>query len=133
MIRPQLNPDRKPQTNPLAKVNRHDGIVKMYDTTTNHAMDDRIRCLLKDRDKEGISILYDQFSANIYGLILRITKNEVDACEALKSTFIKIWEESEHTDFTNRSLKKWVLGLACKEAAKISKKSISQLPNIFFQ
>lgn len=133
MTNPQRNTDKNIPTNPLEKVEQHIGIVKMYDTTPKHAMDDHILYLLIGRDKQGISLLYDLFSSNIYGLLLKITDSEVDACKALKSTFIRIWKESEQTDFAHRNLRTWVLGLACKEAATISKNSVSQLPNLLFQ
>lgn len=108
------------------------GIVDMYAGTPKHAQDDHILYLLKNRDVKGISLLYDQFSSNIYGVIFKTLGNEKDACKAMKSTFKKIWIMSEQVDFSNRNFKTWIIGLACKEAAMLSNKPVSNLPKLLF-
>ncbi len=109
------------------------GIVDMYAETPKHTQDDHILYLLKNRDAKGISLLYDQFSTNVYGVIFRLLGNEKDACEAMKSTFKKIWILSAQVDFSNRNFKTWIIGLACKEAAILAGKPVSSLPKLLLE
>ncbi len=108
------------------------GVVNMYGAKAKHAQDDHILYLLKNRDVKGISLLYDQFSANIYGVIIKVLGNEKDACAAMKSTFKKIWTMSAEVDFSNRNFKTWIIGLAYKEAAVIAGKPVAKLPKLLF-
>lgn len=49
---------------------------------------------LQNNDEKALSSLYDKYSGAIYGVILRICKEEVLAQEILQETFLKAWEKS---------------------------------------
>lgn len=107
-------------------------VVPMFSGVSEKECDQEIIRLLKNRNKEGISMLYDQFSPNVYGIISNILKNEKTACEALQSTFVKVWVLSEHTDFSKKNLRTWIIGLACREAAVSSGKASHELTSLIF-
>jgi RNA polymerase sigma-70 factor (ECF subfamily) len=49
---------------------------------------------LKSKDESALSQLYDNYSRALYGVILRMCKNEQDAQNLLQDTFLTIWEKS---------------------------------------
>jgi len=51
---------------------------------------------LMGKNPKSIQIIYDNYGDALYGIILRIVKNESDAAEVLQDTFVKIWENA-HT------------------------------------
>lgn len=108
-------------------------VVKMFPGIKQSSPDIEIIQLLKARNKEGISLLYDTYSPNMYGVIFNIVKNESDACAVLESVFSKIWILSEHTNFSNRKFQVWMLGIACREAAIKVGKTNGDLIGLIFQ
>ena len=53
--------------------------------------DESIIELLRRQEMNGISLLYDKYSAALFGAILRIVNNREIAEEVLQDTFTKIW------------------------------------------
>ena len=49
---------------------------------------------LQNKDENALSILYDNYSAALYGVIIRICKDEQIAQNLLQDTFLTIWEKS---------------------------------------
>jgi RNA polymerase sigma factor (sigma-70 family) len=69
--------------------------------------------LLKERDKAAFSELYDRYSGALYGVILRILKNNEEAAQdILQDSFIKIWKSFDSYDVTKGSLFTWILNVA---------------------
>jgi RNA polymerase sigma-70 factor (ECF subfamily) len=72
--------------------------------------------LVKDSDRSAIPILYERYSANLYGLIVRIIGNQDDAAEILQDVFVKIWQKGSQYQEAKGSLLGWMLRIA-KNAA----------------
>ncbi len=53
---------------------------------------------LQQKDSKALSEIYDHYSGALYGVILRICKNEAMAQDLLQETFVKIWEKSNQYD-----------------------------------
>lgn len=53
---------------------------------------------LKNQDSQALSVLYDKYSGALYGVIIRICKNEELAQDLLQETFLKIWQKSNQYD-----------------------------------
>ncbi|TPN85213.1 RNA polymerase sigma factor [Aquimarina algicola] len=53
---------------------------------------------LQKQDSTALSELYDKYSGALYGIILRICKNETIAQDLLQETFLKIWQKSTTYD-----------------------------------
>jgi RNA polymerase sigma-70 factor (ECF subfamily) len=51
--------------------------------------------LLKQGNERAFSRLYDSYSGALYGVILRICRNELMAQEVLQETFMKIWQSAD--------------------------------------
>ena len=69
--------------------------------------------LLKQKDKAAFSELYEQYSAALYGVILRILNNDEGAAQdILQDSFVKIWKSFNSYDTGKGSLFTWILNVA---------------------
>lgn len=67
---------------------------------------------IKSRDQEAFEYLYDHYSGALYGVILRILKNEAVAEEVLHDSFLKIWDKIDQYDVSRGKLFTWIINLA---------------------
>jgi RNA polymerase sigma-70 factor, ECF subfamily len=72
-------------------------------------VEDDLVSLLKNKDLRGFSILYDNYSAAIYGIVFKIVPSEEVANDVLKDTFLKIWNEIQDYDKAKGSLFTWLI------------------------
>jgi RNA polymerase sigma factor (sigma-70 family) len=94
-------------------------------TITN--TDIRIVELLRQDDKSAISLLYDNYSDALFGVILRIVQQEELAEEILQDTFLKIWKFRESYDESKGRFFTWMLNIARNTAIDQTRlKSFSQ-------
>ncbi len=63
-------------------------------------------------EKEAFEQLYDDYSAAIYGLTLKILKDEALAEDALQETFVRIWRKIQTYDPSKGRLFTWMLNIA---------------------
>jgi RNA polymerase sigma factor (sigma-70 family) len=68
--------------------------------------------LLLQRDRKAFERLYDDYSAAIYGLVLKILRDEAQAEDALQDTFVRIWQKIHTYDESKGRLFTWMLNLA---------------------
>ncbi|MDQ3112132.1 MAG: sigma-70 family RNA polymerase sigma factor [Bacteroidota bacterium] len=68
--------------------------------------------LLKARDERGLRVLYDHYSAALYGVILRIVIERETAEDVLQESFVKIWNNSASYDASKGRLYTWLLNVA---------------------
>ncbi len=64
--------------------------------------------LLKDRDKKALTLLYSNYSDSLFGVALKITRDEALAKDALQESFIKIWKNSHKYDPKKAKLFTWL-------------------------
>ncbi|MBW3545238.1 MAG: sigma-70 family RNA polymerase sigma factor [Bacteroidetes bacterium] len=64
------------------------------------------------QDREALAYLYDNYSAALYGVVLRILKQEGIAEEVLQDTFMKIWKSIGQYDATKGRLFTWMYNIA---------------------
>ena len=67
--------------------------------------------LLKKRDNRGFSLLYDNYSKALYGIICKIVKDEAEAENLLQDSFVKIWKRIDDYDASKGTLFTWMLNL----------------------
>ena len=67
---------------------------------------------LKRRDESALSDLYDKYSAALYGVIVRMCKDEQAAENLLQDTFLTIWEKSESYDVEKGRFYTWAFRIA---------------------
>lgn len=68
--------------------------------------------LLKSKDKKVIAFLYDNYSAALYGVILKIVQKEEVAEDVLQETFVKIWKNGNQYDRSRGRLFTWLINIA---------------------
>ena len=72
--------------------------------------------LLQENSEEGISLLYDNYSAILYGVITKIVRSENIAEDILQDTFVKIWKNFSNYDSSKGRLFTWMLNIARNKA-----------------
>ncbi|MEZ4796026.1 MAG: RNA polymerase sigma factor [Flavobacteriaceae bacterium] len=68
--------------------------------------------LLKKGDKRAISIIYENYSNTLYGVIKKITIDEALAEDALQESMIKIWRYAKKYDAEKAKLFTWMYRIA---------------------
>lgn len=68
--------------------------------------------MLQSKDERGFSILYDNYSSALYGVILKIVRTEEIAADVMQDAFVKIWKNIEGYNRTKGTLFTWMLNVA---------------------
>jgi RNA polymerase sigma-70 factor (ECF subfamily) len=71
---------------------------------------------LKNRDSSAINILYERYSAALYGVISRIINDDHLAEDVLQESFVKIWKNVDEYDLNRGRLFTWMLNI-CRNSA----------------
>jgi len=66
----------------------------------------------QNRDETALSKLYDMYSGAIYGVIIRMCRNEEAAQEILQETFMKAWDKSHLYDASKGKFYTWLYRIA---------------------
>ncbi len=77
-----------------------------------HAAEEVLVTSLKERDRQAIAIIYDNYSPALYGIILKIVHSEQAAEDVLQEAFIKIWKNAEQYDASKGKLFTWLVSIA---------------------
>lgn len=67
---------------------------------------------LQQKDKKAIEALYDQYSAALYGMLLRMTQDEMLAQDILQEVFVKVWKNGDQYDSEKGKLFTWLINIA---------------------
>src|SRR2546423_15530104 len=67
-------------------------------------------------DRSALAQLYRRTSARLYGICLRVLRNEAEAEEALQDTFVTIWNKAQLYDPAKASPLTWLSVLARNKA-----------------
>lgn len=68
--------------------------------------------MLRNRDQRAFTILYDNYSAALYGIILKVVRDEDTAADVLQDSFVKIWRNIDSYTSTKGSLFTWLLNVS---------------------
>ena len=68
--------------------------------------------LLQQHDQRGFTLLYDNYSGALYGIILKIVRSEETAADVMQEAFIKIWKNIEAYHSGKGTLFTWILNVA---------------------
>ena len=68
--------------------------------------------LLDKRDRRAINLLYEHYSNSLYGVIIKVTKKEEIAEDALQETFVKVWKNADKYDPKKAKLFTWLYRIA---------------------
>jgi len=75
-------------------------------------LEQHIVSLLKEGDKRAISLIYENYSGSLLGVIQKITKDHALAQDALQESFIKIWKNAKKYDSNKAKLFTWLYRIA---------------------
>ncbi|MVM41518.1 sigma-70 family RNA polymerase sigma factor [Spirosoma sp. HMF3257] len=67
---------------------------------------------LIQRDQQAFQWLYDQYSPALYGVVLRIVRDDEQAADLLQDIFVKIWKNLDGYDASKGRLFTWMLNVA---------------------
>ncbi|MDZ4750673.1 MAG: sigma-70 family RNA polymerase sigma factor [Flavobacteriales bacterium] len=67
---------------------------------------------LRNHDREVFSVLYDQYSGALYGVVHKILNNREWAEDIIQEAFLRIWEKSSTYDSSKGRLFTWMLNIA---------------------
>jgi RNA polymerase sigma factor (sigma-70 family) len=67
---------------------------------------------LLQRDDEAFRWLYDHYSAALYGVLLKVVREEEQAQDLLQEVFVKIWNNLSQYDTKKGRLFTWMLNIA---------------------
>lgn len=67
---------------------------------------------LTKRDEHAFHWLYDQYSPALYGVVLRIVRDEEHAQDLVQDIFVKIWKNLDTYDVSKGRLFTWMLNIA---------------------
>ncbi len=79
--------------------------------------------LLIEKDERAISLIYDQYAATLYGVILKITRNEAMARDVLQESLIKVWNNSSTYNPEKAKLFTWLFQIARNTALDALRKA----------
>ena len=85
-------------------------------TTTPPTSDQELIELLLQGKERGLSLLYDKYSAALFGVILRVVNSQEVAEELLDDTMLKIWNNFAQFDAEKGKLFTWMLNIARNSA-----------------
>ena len=74
--------------------------------------EEELVALLKERQQNAFSYLYDHYSGALYNVILAIVPEHEQASDVLQEVFVKIWRMSESYDATRGRLFTWMMNIA---------------------
>ncbi len=77
---------------------------------------DLLRRIDSARDTEAFAAFYDRFAARVYGLLLKLLRNRMDADDVLQETFIQVWDQAGRFDPARSIPEGWLLMLARSRA-----------------
>ncbi|MBP0904447.1 RNA polymerase sigma factor [Mariniflexile gromovii] len=80
------------------------------------SLEKEIVTLLELGDKKAITLLYDNYSDALYGVIKKIIADEDMAQDVLQESFIKIWRYAKKYDSTKAKLFTWLYRIAYNTA-----------------
>lgn len=74
--------------------------------------EEELIALVRNKSNEAFGSLYDNYSAALYGVILKVVIYEEPAQDILQDSFVKIWNNFSSYDSSKGRLFTWMLNIA---------------------
>jgi RNA polymerase sigma-70 factor, ECF subfamily len=75
-------------------------------------MEDKIVSLLQQQQSQAITLLYDNYGAALFGIVLKVVRSRELAEQVLQDTFVKAWQHGTKYDAQKGRLFTWLLNIA---------------------
>ena len=73
---------------------------------------DELLTLLLKKDDRSFTLLYDNYSKSLYGIIFNLIKDKEEAEDVLQEVFVKIWKNIDTYNTSKGRLYTWMLNIA---------------------
>ncbi|NNC94750.1 MAG: RNA polymerase sigma factor [Chitinophagales bacterium] len=67
---------------------------------------------IKQGEKEAFEVLYDKYSAALFGVVTKIVRSEEIGQDVMQEAFVKIWKKIHSYDSSKGSLFTWMLNIS---------------------
>ncbi len=84
---------------------------------------------LTRRDQQAFQWLYDQYSPALYGVVLRIVRDDEQAQDILQDIFVKVWKNLDAYDASKGRLFTWLLNISRNTAIDALRSNKAQPAN----
>ncbi|WP_299335868.1 RNA polymerase sigma factor [uncultured Psychroserpens sp.] len=78
---------------------------------------------LQSKDETALGLIYDKYSAALYGVIIRMCRDEDAAKNLLQDTFMTIWEKSDKYDPNKGRFYTWAYRIARNKTLNFLRKT----------
>lgn len=68
--------------------------------------------LLRTKSEKGFSVLYDNYSAALFGVVNKIVRSEEIAADVTQDAFVKIWKNLENYNSAKGTIFTWMINVA---------------------
>ncbi|MFT5752953.1 MAG: RNA polymerase sigma-70 factor (ECF subfamily) [Flavobacterium sp.] len=86
-------------------------IFIFFSTFTDMEQEELLKELLKKDDK-SFTLLYDNYSKSLFGVIYNLIRNTEEAEDVLQEVFVKIWKNIDSYNESKGRLYTWMLNIA---------------------
>jgi RNA polymerase sigma-70 factor (ECF subfamily) len=95
--------------------------------TTDEALIERLAAGV---DQQALSDLYDRYQGVMYGLAMRITRDQALAQDAVQEAFVGVWRNASRYAASRASVRTWMLSITHHRAIDIvrRRKQTAELP-----
>ena len=62
-------------------------------------------------DRTAFRLLYDRWGSRLYGIALRITRQDAMAADATQDAFVQIWQQAHRFDPIRGTAEAWLIGI----------------------
>jgi len=87
-----------------------------------------VRRVATDGDVEALSLLFDRYQAQMYGLAMRITNDAGTAQDAVQEAFVGIWRNAARYLDTRASVRTWMLSITHHRSIDLVRRRRSNVP-----
>lgn len=85
---------------------------------------------LQQGDEMAFSKLYDMFSPSLFGVILKITRDEAVAQDVLQDCFVTIWKKAKSFDASKGSFFTWMLNICRNRSIDVLRKGTREADHL---
>ncbi len=84
-------------------------------------LNEQIVSLIAARDEKGLALLYKNYSDTLYGIAIRVLKNEPFAEDCIQKSLLKIWNAIDTYDASKSTLYTWMAQIVKNTAFDIKR------------
>lgn len=83
---------------------------------------------IRQRDPKALEELYDLYKQRLYGIIVSIVKQREEAEDALRETFVRIWNKADSFNENRGNVYRWIVTLARDNAIDLIRSKDDKTP-----